>query len=175
MTSFSSIPFAGGFLAPDNTDTWVLIAFLLFLAVLYFARVHEFIGNALDQRAASIRKQLDEARQLREEAQSKLAEWQRKQREVENQVAEIVDAARREAERSEQEAKAAIENMVAQRVRSAAEQIALAEADAVRAVRNEAVDAAVAATSELLKKTIAGDDASSMMDAAIGEVKTRLN
>lgn len=175
MTTFVLAPMAGGFLALDSSDTWVLVAFILFLGVLYFARVHELIGNGLDQRAATIRGQLQEARQLREEAQSRLAEWQRKQHEVQAQAAEIVEAAKRDAERSAEEAKKAIEETVAQRLKSAEEQIALAEADAIRAVRNEAVDAAVAASADLLKKTISASDAADITEAAIGEVKARLN
>lgn len=173
--SYAATPFAGAFLSPYSSDTWVLVAFILFFLLLYFARVHEFLGRVLDNRAAGIRKQLEEARQLREEAQTKLAEWQRKQQEVQAVTAEIVDAAKTEAARAAEEAKKAIEASVAQRIKSAEEQIQMAEADAVRAVRNAAIDAAVSATSDLLKTRIADSDASSIMDRAIGEVGVRVN
>ena len=175
LNAYLLAPLAGGFLAFDNAETWVLVAFLLFVLLLYILRVHELIGNALDNRANNIRKQLDEARQLREEAQTKLAEWQRKQHEVQAMAAEIVENAKKDAERAAEEAKRSIENTVAQRLRSAEERIALAEADAVRAVRNAAVDAAVAATGDLMKQKMGASDAAAMLDRAIDEVGGRLN
>ncbi|MBX2855632.1 MAG: ATP F0F1 synthase subunit B [Rhodobacteraceae bacterium] len=175
LNAYLLAPLAGGFLAFDNAETWVLVAFLLFVLLLYLVRVHEIIGNALDNRANNIRKQLDEARQLREEAQTKLADWQRKQQEVQALAVDIVENAKKEAERSAEEAKRTIENTVAQRLRAAEEQIALAEADAVRAVRNASVDAAVAATADLMKQKMGPSDASSMLDRAIDEVGGRLN
>lgn len=174
-TALAMIPMAGAFLSPQSSDTWVLVAFLIFLGILYFFGVHTFIGGALDRRADGIRKQLEEARQLREEAQSKLAEWQRKQQDVQTMAAEIVETARRDAEKSLEDARRSIDATVAQRLRAAEEQIALAESEAVRAVRNEAVDAAVAATADLLKKSIGAADASSMIDQAIQDVRTRVN
>lgn len=175
MIALVTTPFAGAFLSPESSDTWVLVAFILFIGILYFARVHELIGTALDDRAIKIRKQLEEARELREIAQGKLAEWQRKQADVQSLAAEIVENAKREAERAAEEAKRSIEATVAQRMRSAEEQIALAEADAIRAVRNEAVDAAVAATSELLRAKIDDADAAMLSDKAIADVSARLN
>ncbi|MEO1328669.1 MAG: ATP F0F1 synthase subunit B [Pseudomonadota bacterium] len=169
------IPLAGGLLALDNTDTWVLFAFILFIALLVYFGVPSMLARSLDQRAANIRGQLEEARKLREEAQTKLAEFQRQQQQVQTKADEIVAAARRDAEQAAEDAKKAIADSVEKRLKSAEEQIEMAEADAVRRVRDEAVDAAIAASRTLLKQTIGQDDATAMMDKAISEVTTRVN
>ena len=65
-------PLAGKFLALDSTDTWVLVAFIAFIGVLLYFGVFKMVGGMLDDRAADIRRQLNEARELKEEAQAKL-------------------------------------------------------------------------------------------------------
>ena len=85
-------------LNPENPEFWVLISFVLFMAIVIWKGVPGLIGKALDQRATAIRTELDEARRLREEAQQLLADYQRKAREAEDEAKSIVEAAKREAE-----------------------------------------------------------------------------
>ena len=54
-------------------EFWVAIAFVAFLVILVYYKVPGLIAKALDARAEAIRKELDEARRLREEAQKLLA------------------------------------------------------------------------------------------------------
>ena len=61
----------------------------------------------LDQRAVSIKTELDEARALREEAQTILASYERKQKEVSEQAARIVEDAKNEAKEAAEHAKEA--------------------------------------------------------------------
>ncbi|MEM9725205.1 MAG: ATP F0F1 synthase subunit B [Pseudomonadota bacterium] len=172
--TFSTLaPLAGGFLALDSTDTWVLAAFILFGLLLTYMGAPKAITGALDARAEGIRAQLAEARELREEAQRKLAEFERKHAEVARQAEEIVERAKKEANAAAEEAKAAIDQSVAQRLQAAEDQIAMAEADAVRAVRNVAIDAASEASHAVLKATILATDQSKLLDAAIKETGSK--
>ncbi len=92
-----------------NSNFVVGIAFVLFLLVLWYFKVPSLIAGALDRRAARIKEELDEARRLREEAQSLLASYERKQKEVEGQVQDIVAHARTEAEEAAVQAKKDLE------------------------------------------------------------------
>lgn len=167
-------PMAGAFLALDNAETWVLVAFVIFMGIMIYVGAFKMLGKSLDDRAAGIRRQLNEARDLKEEAQAKLAEFERKSQEVSRQADEIVERAKRDAEAAYAQAKKAIEDSVAQKLKNAEEQLAIAEADAVRAVRNQAVDAAVAASATVLKGSV-DQSSGAMIDDAIAEVSKRLN
>ena len=81
----------------QNTNFVVLVAFILFIAVLFYFKVPGMIGAMLDKRADGIRTELEEARALREEAQTLLASYERKQKEVQEQADRIVAAAKEEA------------------------------------------------------------------------------
>ena len=66
-----------GLLNPSlgNSDFVVLIGFVLFLAILFYFNVPAMLMGMLDKRAEGIKAELDEARALREEAQSILANY----------------------------------------------------------------------------------------------------
>ena len=129
----------------------------------------------LDKRAEGIRKDLDEARRLREEAQEIYASYERRQRDVKTQADEIVANAKREAEAQAAKAQDDLKISIERRLKGAEEQIASAEKDAVRAVRDRAVRTAIAAASEILAAQVQAGKRSAGIDDAIEEVSRRLN
>jgi len=165
----------GPFFSLRNPNLVVMISFLLFLGVLVYFKVPGMLVGLLDKRAAGIKSDLEEARALREEAQSILASYERKAREVQVQADEIVLAAKRDAQSAAEQAKADLQVAIARRLKAAEERIASAEASAVKEVKDRAVQVAVAAAGEVLAKQMTAKDRSGMIDAAIAEVETRLN
>ena len=141
-----------------TAEFWVAVAFVIFLGVLIYFGAHQMILDALDQRSARIRAELDEARRLKDEAQALLAEYQRKQSEAEREAADILAGARAEAERLAIEAKAKSEEFLARRTKLAETKIAQAEAQALADVRNAAAEAAVAAAEKVLTDDGQGQD-----------------
>lgn len=153
-------------------DTWFVfgIAVVIFLGILGYFRVHGMIAKALDDRAERIRRELDEARRLREEAQATFAQFERKSREVDAQAQEIIDRAKKEAGQAAEKAKADLEASIERRLKQAEEQIALAEAKAVRDVRNRAVEVAIAAAGEVIAQKMPEEKADALIDDAIEKV-----
>ena len=166
---------SGPFFSLRNTDFIVTLAFLLFVGILIYFKIPGIIGGMLDKRAEGIRADLEEARRLREEAQEIYASYERRQREVKTQAAEIVANAKREAEIQADKAKDDLRRSIERRLKAAEDQIASAESDAVRAVRDRAVQAAVSATSDLLGRQVAAGNRSAGIDEAIDDVARRLN
>jgi F-type H+-transporting ATPase subunit b len=158
-----------------NTDIVVAIAFLLFIGILVYFRVPGIITGLLDKRAEGIRADLDEARQLREEAQQILASYERKQREVEDQARRIVEKARKEAEEAAEQARRDIDLSFERRIQAAEDQIASAEAAALRSVRNRAVSVAIAAASDVIARQMKGEEANRLIEDGIETVEARLH
>ncbi len=159
----------------NNTEIVVTIGFVIFLGVLVYFKVPGMIANKLDERAVRIKAELDEARALREEAQTLLAGFERRQKEVKAQAEDIVTAARSEAEKAAEAAKEDIRRSVARRLQTATEQIEAAEQAAIRQIKDRAVTIAVAAASDVLGEKIKAADANRMIDAAIAEVGEKLH
>jgi F-type H+-transporting ATPase subunit b len=154
---------------------WAQVALVIFLAIVIYLKVPRVITKSLDDRAAKIAAELNSAKQLREDAQSLLAEYQKKRKEAEAEAAEIVAAAKREAEMLAEEAKQKTADYVARRTALSEQKIKQAEVEAVAAVRSAAVDLAVAAAEKLIATKLDENTANGLFDSAVSEVKARLN
>ena len=163
-----------GFASFFNTNYVVLIGFILFLALLFYFNVPAMILKMLDDRAETIRSELDEARNLRDEAQAVLAAYERKSREVAEQSQRIIDHAREEARLAADAAKEDLKQSIARRLKAAEEQITSAEEKATRELRNRAVDVAIAAAAKILADSTTATEANKRIDAAIAEVESRV-
>jgi F-type H+-transporting ATPase subunit b len=162
-------------LDPNNPLFWVLIAFVAFLALVAYFRVPAAIAKALDDRADGIRKELDEARKLREEAQSLLADYQRKAREAEAEAQSIIEQAKREAEALAADTRKTLAESLERRSKIAEDKIARAETHALGEVRAAAVDAALAAAHEIIKSRASGSTGEQIVSQSIEDLRGRLN
>src|ERR1700731_1122419 len=158
-----------------DAEFWVAVAFVVFLGGLIYLGVHEMALKYIDQRRDKIKAELDEARRLKEEAQALLAQYQRKQREAEQEAAAILAGATAEAGRMLAEAKAKMEEFVARRNKMAESKIAQAEAQALADVRAAAAEAAVAAAEKVLVQTTHGAAAETLITRGISDLKAKLN
>ncbi|MBC8718012.1 MULTISPECIES: F0F1 ATP synthase subunit B [Brucella/Ochrobactrum group] len=158
-----------------DSTFWALVALILFIALIVYLKVPGMIGRSLDERAENIKKELEEARTLREEAQQLLAEYHRKRKEAEKEAGDIVAAAEREAKALLEDAKRATEEYVVRRNKLAEQKIATAETDAINAVRASAVDLAIAAAGKIVADKVDTKVAGTLFKDALGQVKTNLN
>jgi F-type H+-transporting ATPase subunit b len=165
----------GPFFSLRNTNFVVLLAFLVFVGILIWAKVPAKVTGMLDARAAQIKAELEEAKALREEARTLLASYEKKQKEVQEQSARIVATARDEAMAAAAQAKEDLKVTIARRLTAAEEQLAAAEAGALRKVREQAIQVAVAAAGSVLSSQANAASASASIDAAIGQVEAKLH
>ena len=160
---------------PHNPEFWVMVAFFCFMGLLVYMKVPALLTKGLDDRAEAIRKELDEARRLREEAQQLLADYQKKAREAESEAKAMIDQARIEAEALAQESRRALTESLERRTKQAEDKIARAEAQALGEVRAAAVDLAIAAAERILKSKVAGATGASLIEQGIRDLKGKLN
>ncbi len=159
----------------SQATVWATVGLVLFLVLIAYLKVPGMMGKSLDERAARIRNDLDEAKRLREEAQALLAEYQKKRKDAEAEAANIVAAAQREAAALTAEAKQKTDEFVARRTQLSEQKIRQAEADAINAVRATAVDIAISAAERVIAARADGQSQQALFAKSISEVKTRLN
>jgi F-type H+-transporting ATPase subunit b len=159
----------------SEPETWVLVAFILFVALLIYLKAPSRLTAMLDERTERIARELAEARKLREEAQALLAEYQGKRMEAEKTASDIIAQAKREAEAYASEAREKLTETIARRTRQAEQKIAQAEQQAVKDVRSTVTDLAIGAASELLGTAVKGDKGDPLIEQSIGAVKSRLH
>ena len=154
---------------------WVGAACVLFVGILVYLKVPGMLTGALDERAKKISDDLDQARELREEAQVLLATYQRKQRDALKEAEEIIIHAKEEAMREAEQAEKKLEEAVARRQQAALNKIALAEAQAEKEVRDTAIEIAIAAATAVVAQQVRGDRADALVDTAIQDLRRHLN
>ena len=156
-------------------EFWVAVSFFIFIGVLVYFCVHMKVASALDARALLIRKELKEARRLREEAEKVLADYQRKMGDVVTEVDNITALATTEAKTLAAETRQSLKEYFDRRIKLAEEKIARAEMEAVRELRNDVVDAAIAAAQNLIAAKLTPDRAKKLVSTSIKALKSKLN
>jgi F-type H+-transporting ATPase subunit b len=152
----------------------VAIAFVI-AVVLVSKRVWQVLSGMLDERAAKIKAELDEAQNLKDDAQKMLGQFQRKQRDALQEAEAIIAHAREEAARFAERSRRELEATIERRQRLAQEKIALAEAKAIAEVRNTAVDIAMGAARQVIAERLGDTQGQALVDQAIAELPQRLN
>jgi F-type H+-transporting ATPase subunit b len=155
-----------------DAEFWVAVAFVSFLAILGYAGVYRKVLDALDRRSAQIRRDLDEAGILKQEAEAILRDAHGRGRDVERDIAQIMDDARAEARLFMAEAKSRADELVRRRTKLAEAKIAQAESLAVAEVRAAAAEAAVSAAAKVLVRSVNGEVADRVVIRGIEAVKT---
>jgi F-type H+-transporting ATPase subunit b len=155
-------------------EFWVAVATVVFVAALWRPG-KRMILSALDERAATIEREIEAATKLRAEAEATLADYKKRHAEALKEADAILANAKAEAMRLQKEAGEQAELRLKRREAQAKEKIAQAEAQALDEVRELAVELAVSATGRVLKEKIVGSAADRLIDQAIGELPQKLH
>jgi F-type H+-transporting ATPase subunit b len=156
-----------------DAPQWIALAVLAVFAILIWKRVPALIGAALDNKIAGIRAQLEEAAQLRAEAEALKAEYEAKAGQADAEAATMLERARTEAQGIVSQAEADADALVERRARMAEDKIAAAERAALEEVRARAASAAAAAAETLLRDKLDAAADKPMVDATIAGLVRR--
>ena len=145
----------------------VSIAMLAFIAILLWKKVPGVIAGALDKQIADIRRQLDEAKALRAEAETLRDDYAGKIAAAQATTADMMAHAGSEAEAIVAQAKTDAADLVTRRARMAEDRIAAAERTALAEVRAKAAQAATAAAATLIAQRHDAAADKSLVDSTI--------
>jgi F-type H+-transporting ATPase subunit b len=155
----------------DSTG-WVSLAMAIFIAVLIFKKVPALIAKGLDSKIAAIRSQLDEAAKLRAEAEALKAEYEKKLKSADRDIANMHSRAEEEAAIVLADAKAAAAELVKRRQKMAEQKIAAAERSAIADIRAKAVNTATIAAEALIADAHNAKADKSLVDGAISSLSS---
>lgn len=164
--------FLGG-LAYSATDPVTFTAFLAlcgFVAIAWRMGAFKTVLGGLDSRADAIRKELEEAASLREQAADALAAAERKAQDADKEAEAMIEQAKADAKRIMEETRKDIAERLARREALAEARIARAEAEATEEVRRAAADAAT----EAARRLLASDTAVDQFESAAREIEKAL-
>ena len=155
-------------------EFWVLVAVLIFLGLLVYLKVPAAMARALDARAERIQAELDEAQNLRAEAERLLGEIKAQREETERLAADMLAQAKEDAERMRKDAAVKLEEQIVRRTEMAERKIATAEAQAMADVKAAAAELAAEAARTVLAGRLAASTTYPLVDKAIGQMASKL-
>ena len=158
------------FAEPRN---WVALAFVVFF-VLFGKKLWGAIAGMLDERAAKIRAELDEAARLRGEAEAMLKDAQARRDVAAEEAKQMLAGAKAEAARLAQAAAAEAEASARRREQMALDRIAAAEKAAIDEVRVTAAEVATVAARQVIADGLSAGGDEHLIDQAIAQLPTAL-
>ncbi|WP_156842044.1 F0F1 ATP synthase subunit B family protein [Novosphingobium aquimarinum] len=149
---------------------WVSLAIVVIFLIAFWKKVPGMLTGGLDKSIAEIRKQLDEAKALRAEAEALRQEYTNKIANAEKDAAAMLEHAKHEAEAIVAKAESDTTAVIGRREKMAEDKIAASERAAIAELRAQAAEAAATAAKGLIasKHTAAADSA--LVDRAIGSI-----
>lgn len=150
---------------------WVSLAMAVLLLIAFgAAKVHKTIARGLDSKIAEIRRNLEEARSLRAEAEALRDEYAARIAAAEKDAEALLANARSEADAIVAKAEADTTAMIARREAIAAGKIAAAELQAVADLRARAAQASTAAAAALIAERHDASADARLADQAIAAI-----
>ena len=163
-----------GFFDLNNTNTVVLIAFVLFVLLLIYLKVPKLIGGALDSRVEIVNKQIDRAIAVKEESVELLAAMKRKETKAIENSEKIVSDARAASKHDLEQIETYISGMVSRKLKAAEDQITMAENAAVKKISHMSSEIAVEVTSGYLVGDLSKANHDELIDSAISSLSKDL-
>ena len=153
---------------------FVALSFILFVVFVVWAGLPSTIIKSLDDRSEQIKKELDEARILHEEAQKLLATEKRKLEQCDAEVEDILKQASEQAALITEKSNNLLKEEIQRKQKQADLKIAQARDEAVREVKTKASELSLIIAKEYLKENIDDNVASDLIDKSISDLKDNL-
>ena len=157
-----------------NTDFVVAISFFIFIGVLVYFKVPRIIVNLLDKRANTIRKEIDDANKLLEEAKSLLAKSEREHKDNILKAKEIINSAENTSKMLLEDSKSDIKLLVSRKLDMAKKQIEANEKKVFNSVRDEIIDLAFKLAEDDINKRLDKNTSNQVTKESINEIGTKL-
>lgn len=158
-----------------DASFFVALAFVLVLAGFWKLNLHGRVASMLDDRAEDIKKQLDEARALRQEALSVLSDYEKRAQEAEQEAAVLVEQAQLDAKRIAEEAELALKARLERRTKQAEDKIVRAEAQLSQEVRQATVELAIEASANLISDKMTATQSDKLVKDTIDDLAKNLH
>ena len=153
---------------------FVALSFVLFVVFVVWAGLPSTIIKSLDDRSEQIKKELDEARILHEEAQKLLATEKRKLEQCDAEVENILKQASEQAAFLTEKSNNLLKEEIQRKKKQADLKISQARDEAVREVKAKATELSLIIAKEYLKENIDDNAASDLIDKSISDLKDNL-
>ena len=133
---------------------WVAISFFIFLGVLFYFKVPQKVFGALNESINKIKKDIDEAEKLKEEAKNILSEYEAKLSKSKVEVDLMIKNAQKESETNIIKINDQFHSIFENRKKMAEDKIKQMKLQATKDIKNYSVEVAIIALEKIIKNSV---------------------
>ena len=153
---------------------WVAVAFFIFFGVLIYFKIPQKINTSLVEKINEIKKELEEAERLKNEAKNLLNNYEKKINKSKKESKEIIDTAKKESEKNIIEKTKKFHQMADQKKENTEQKIHQMKESALKDIKNASVIISVKAVEKLIKESIDKSKLENLHNRSLEQAKVSL-
>ena len=153
---------------------WVSISFFIFLGGLVYLKVPQKINNSLNSKIDDIKKELDEAEKLKDEAKDLLSDYENKIDKSKKETQQIINLAKKKSEKTILEKTKNFYQMMDVRKKSAEQKIIQMKNNALKDIKDISVKVSIEAVKHLIENSVDKNKLEKLYAKSLDETKTAL-
>lgn len=151
--------------------SWVFIAFIIFISIAIYLKVPNMVTKLLDEQISKIKNDLDDARKLKEDANSLLAEYERKIEFANKEAENIINQAKNNAKSYEENSNKKVEEFISRSEKQSIEKIEQAQKTAIKKINEEIVNKSVEVAEKIISKNMNDQNNNKLFESSINQIK----
>ena len=155
-----------------NATFWVAISFFIFFGGLIYLKVPQKINSFLNNQINEIKKQLEEAEKLKNEAKNLLSDYENKIDKSKNETKKIINLANNDAEKTILEKSKKFHLIMEERKKNAELKIIQMKESALREIKNTSVQISMQAVASVIKNLIDKNKLDKMYSKSLDQAKS---
>ena len=151
--------------------SWVLVAFIIFIILALVAKAPSMIAKILDSEIEKIKNELNDARKLKEDANSLLADYERKVQNAQKEIEKILDQAKTTAKNHDESARKKVEEYIKRAEQQSIEKITQTEKMALSKVNQEIVSNSIEVAEKIVSENITEENSKKLFSQSVQQIK----
>ena len=157
-----------------DSSFFVALSFLIFVGLVIYMGLPKMIISVLDKRSEGIQEELDEARNLREEAQKLLAKEKKNLDRASEESKNLIKIAKQQVDEMRKKAEENLKEDIERKKKIAELKIEQAQTEALNDVKARIANLSFQITKNYLSKNLDKKVSKSILDDSISEIKKNL-
>jgi len=153
---------------------WTAISFFIFIAILIYLKVPQKMNNSLTDKINEIKKELEEAEKLKEEAKNLFADYENKIDKSKKETKEIIDSAKKESEKAIIEKTKKFHQIIEERKKSTEQKIVQMKENALNDIKNISIKISIETVENLIKNSINKNKLENLYTKSLEQAKIAL-
>ena len=151
---------------------WVAVSFFIFLGGLVYLKVPQKINSSISMQISKIKKDLDEAEKLKNEAKNLLSDYENKIDKSKKEAQDIINTAKKESEKNILDKTKKFHELIEIKKKNTEQKIIQMKENALKDIKNTSVKISIEAVEHLIKNSIDKTKLENLYKESLVQAKT---